>query len=260
MNPSISCGRCEFCLRGDVTLCVRYQLVGETVSGTTCEYIVIPAENAVPIPDHLSFEDAASLPMVLVTAWRMLITRGRLRAGEDVLVLGASAGVGIACIQIAKVAGARVFAAASSKDKLDMCRELGADVLINYAEEDFVRAVREHTGKRGVDVVVDYIGKETWVKSLRSLSRGGRLVTCGATTGHDPQTDLRHVFFRQLEIIGSTMGSLNELMAPMRLVFEGRIKPVVSEIYDMKDTAEAHRSMEERRSLGKVVVRISESE
>lgn len=259
MNPSISCGQCEFCLRGDVTLCVRYQLVGETVSGTCCEYIVVPAHNAIPIPDHVTFEDAASMPMVFVTAWRMLITRARLRAGEDVLVLGASAGVGIACIQIAKVAGARVIAAASSQDKLDLCSELGADHLINYAEEDFARKVREITGKRGVDVVVDYIGKETWVKSLKSLSRGGRLVTCGATTGHDPQTDLRHIFFRQLEIIGSTMGSRNELEAPLKLIFEGRMKPVVSEIYDLKDLAEAHRSMEERRSLGKIVIRIGES-
>jgi len=259
MNPTISCGKCEFCLRGDATLCIRYQLIGETVSGTCCEYVVIPAENAIPIPDQLSFEDAASIPMVFVTAWRMLITRARLRAGEDVLVLGASAGVGIACIQIAKVAGARVFAAASSQEKLDLCRELGADVLINYAQEDFARSVRKHTGKRGVDVVVDYIGKDTWVKSLKSLSRGGRLVTCGATTGHDPETDLRHIFFRQLEVIGSTMGSLNELMAPLKLIFAGRMRPVVSETYSLEESVEAHRSMEERRSLGKVVIRVGES-
>jgi NADPH:quinone reductase-like Zn-dependent oxidoreductase len=257
MNPSISCGRCEFCVRGDATLCTSYQLVGETVSGTCCEYIVIPAQNAIPIPDHLSFEDAASIPMVFVTAWRMLITRARLRAGEDVLVLGASAGVGIACIQIAKVAGARVFAAASSKEKLDLCRALGADVLIDYTRDDFARKVRELTRKRGVDVVVDYIGKETWVRSLKSLARGGRLVTCGATTGHDPRTDLKHIFFRQLEIIGSTMGSRNELMAPLELIFRGRMRPVVSETYDLKDLAEAHRSMEERRSLGKIVIHVS---
>ncbi len=256
MNPTIVCGKCEFCLRGDATLCIKYQLVGENTSGTCCEQIVIPAENAIPIPDSMSFVDAASVPLVFVTAWRMLVTRGRLRAGEDVLVLGASAGVGIACIQIAKVAGARVFAAASSAEKLALAKSLGADVLIDYAKEDFVKRVRDETGKRGVDVVVDYVGKETWVKSLRSLSRGGRLVTCGATTGYNPEDDLRHIFFRQLEVIGSTMGSKNELMAPLKLIWAGRMKPVVGATYTLKDTAEAHRAMEERRVLGKIVITV----
>ena len=258
MNPTISCGKCEFCLRGDATLCLSYQLIGETTSGTYCEYIVIPAQNAIPFPDHMSFEDAASLALVFVTAWRMLITRARLRPAEDVLVLGASAGVGIACIQVARVTGARVFAAASSQEKLDLCGELGADVLINYTKEDFSRRVREETNKRGVDVVVDYIGKDTWLKSLRSLARGGRLVTCGATTGYDPTTDLRHIFFRQLEIIGSTMGSRNELVASLKLIFAGRMRPDVSEVYDIAETARAHRALEERRALGKIVIRVSE--
>ena len=256
MNPSIVCGKCEFCLRGDATLCIHYQLVGETMSGTCCEQIVIPAENAIPIPDSMSFVDAASVPLVFTTAWRMLITRGRLRAGEDVLILGATAGVGIACIQIAKVAGARVFAAASSVEKLNLAKQLGADVLIDYAKEDFAKRIREETGKRGVDVVVDYVGKDTWVKSLRSLSRGGRLVTCGATTGYNPEEDLRHIFFRQLEVIGSTMGSKNELMAPLKLIWAGRMKPVVGATYALRDTADAHRAMEARRVLGKIVIKI----
>ncbi len=256
MNPSIVCGKCEFCLRGDATLCIHYQLVGETMSGCCCEQIVIPAENAIPIPDSMSFVDAASVPLVFTTAWRMLITRGRLRAGEDVLILGATAGVGIACIQIAKVAGARIFAAASSPEKLSLAKELGADVLIDYSQEDFSKRIREETGKRGVDVVVDYVGKDTWVKSLRTLSRGGRLVTCGATTGYNPEEDLRHIFFRQLEVIGSTMGSRNELMAPLKLIWAGRMKPVVGAVYALKDTADAHRVMEERRVMGKIVVKI----
>jgi NADPH2:quinone reductase len=151
-----------------------------------------------------------------------------------------------------------VFAAASTPEKLELCRELGADVLINYVEEDFARRVRAETGKRGVDLVVDYVGKETWVQSLRSLSRGGRLVTCGATTGHDPKTDIRHIFFRQLEIIGSTTGSLNELMAPLRFIFAGRMRPVVSEVYDLADAVQAHVAMEERRALGKIVIRIND--
>jgi NADPH:quinone reductase-like Zn-dependent oxidoreductase len=218
---------------------------------------VLPSENAIPFPESMTFEDAASLPLVFVTAWRMLITRGRLRAGEDVLIHGASAGVGIACIQIAKAAGARVFAAASTEEKLELCRGLGADVLINGEKEDVVCRIREETARRGVDVVVDYVGKATWVKSLQSLSRGGRLVTCGATTGYNPEEDLRHVFYRQLEIIGSTMGSRNELMAPLKLIFEGRMRPVVSAVYDLKDTAEAHRAMEARKTLGKIVIKVS---
>ncbi|HXV13933.1 MAG TPA: zinc-binding dehydrogenase [Candidatus Krumholzibacteria bacterium] len=256
MNPTIVCGKCEFCLRGDATMCLDYHLIGETTSGTCCEQIVIPAENAIPIPNSMSFVDAASVPLVFVTAWRMLITRARLRAGEDVLILGATAGVGIACIQIAKVAGARVFAAASSEEKLALAMKLGADILINYSKEDFPKKIRDLTAKRGVDVVVDYVGKDTWVKSLRSLSRGGRLVTCGATTGYNPEEDLRHIFFRQLEVIGSTMGSKNELMAPLKLIWAGRMKPVVGAVYALKDTADAHRAMEERRVMGKIVIKI----
>ncbi len=256
LHPSISCGHCEFCLRGDASLCLHYQLIGETVSGTCCEEIVVPADNTIPIPEGMSFEDAASIPLVFTTAWRMLITRGRLRAGEDVLILGATAGVGVACIQIAKAAGARVFAAAGTAEKLDLCRDLGADVLIDYSREDFSRRIRELTAKRGVDVVVDYVGKDTWVRSLKSLSRGGRLVTCGATTGYNPEEDLRHVFFRQLEIIGSTTGSKNELLAPLRLIEAGKMRPVVGAVYDLKDTAAAHAAMEARRVMGKIAIRV----
>jgi NADPH2:quinone reductase len=256
INPSISCGHCEFCDRGDASLCTTYTLIGETTTGTCRERMSVPSRNAIPISDSLSFEEAASIPLVFLTAWRLLISRGRVAPGEDVLILGASAGVGIAAIQIAKRAGARVLAAASTEEKLNLCRELGAHVLINYAEEDFVRRVRKETNKRGVDVVVDYIGRETWVKSLKSLVGGGRLLTCGATTGYDPQTDLRHVFYRQLEIIGSTMGGLNDLMIPLKMIESGLMRTVVGATFDLKDTAQAHRMMEERRSIGKVVITI----
>jgi len=255
MNPSVSCGHCEFCDRGDASLCSTYTLIGETTDGTFCEKIAIPSVNAIPIADSMSFEEAASIPLVFLTAWRMLVSRGRVSAGEDVLILGASAGVGVAAIQIAKTVGARVLAAASTDEKLELCRELGADVLINYAQEDFVKRVRKETDKRGADVVVDYIGRDTWVNSLKSLVGGGRLLTCGATTGYDPQEDLRHVFYRQLEIIGSTMGGLNDLIKPLRLIESGRMRAVVGATFDLKDTADAQRLMEERRSLGKIVVR-----
>ncbi|NIM18835.1 MAG: zinc-binding dehydrogenase [Candidatus Latescibacteria bacterium] len=258
LNPSLSCGKCEYCIRGDASLCRTYHIMGETVNGTCCEKIVVPAENVIKIPAHISFEAAAAVPLVFLTAWRMLITRAALQPGEDVLILGAASGVGTACIQIAKRAGARVFAAASSEEKLELCRRLGADVVINYAEEDFVKRIKSETNKKGVDVCVDYIGKDTWVNSLKSLARGGRLVTCGATTGYDPQTDLRHIFFRQLQIIGSTMGSKNDLLAPLQFLFRGEIKAAIDRVMDLEETAEAHRLMESRSVAGKIVLRVGD--
>jgi NADPH:quinone reductase-like Zn-dependent oxidoreductase len=258
-NPTLSCGACEYCVRGDASLCRSFGVIGEHTNGACCEKIVLPDRNIIGIPEHLSFEEAAAVPLVFVTAWRMLITRGRLQPGEDILILGAASGVGTACIQIAKKTGARVFAAAGSDEKLELCDRLGADVLINYSNEDFVGRVRKETDKRGVDVCVDYIGKDTWVKSLRSLVRGGRLLTCGATTGYDPQTDLRHIFYRQLQIIGATMGSNNELLAPLRFISRGEIKPVIGKVYELKHTADAFRLMESRNALGKTVIRVAAS-
>jgi NADPH:quinone reductase-like Zn-dependent oxidoreductase len=260
VDPTLTCGRCEACARGDGTLCRHFGVVGEHSWGAYAEKLLVPSKNVVPIPDALSFETAAAVPLVFVTAWRMMITRGRLKPGEDVLILGAAAGVGIACIQIAKLAGARVFAAAAGREKIELCRSLGADVLIDYREEDFLKRVREETGNRGVDVCVDYIGRETWSKSLRAVTSGGRVLTCGATTGFDPETDLRHVFYRQLEIIGSTMGPKSDLMAALKHVFTGEMKPAIGKVMPLHEVAEAHRLMEARRVLGKVVIRVSEEE
>lgn len=258
VNPTFSCGACDACRRDEPSLCRAFKILGEQVRGACCQRISVPAVNAIPIPDGFSFTDAAAVPLVFVTAWRMLITRGRLRPGETVLVLGAAAGVGTACIQIAKTAGARVIACAAGKEKLDLCAELGADVLVDYSKEDFVKRAREETGKRGVDVCVDYVGADTWPKSVRSLASGGRLLTCGAASGHDAQTDLRHVFFRQLEVIGSTMGSRSELTAALKLIYEGRMRSVVGRIVDLPDTQEAHRLMEERKVLGKIVIKVAD--
>jgi NADPH2:quinone reductase len=256
VDPSLTCGRCEFCVRGDATLCHSFGVIGEHTRGASAERLVVPAVNLFRIPDHVSFEEAAAVPMVFVTAWRMMITRGRLRAGEDVLILGAAAGVGTACIQIAKHAGARVFAAAGGEEKLALCHELGADVLIDYRKEDVVKRVKKETDKRGVDVCVDYVGKDTWVNSLRCLASGGRLLTCGATTGYDPNTDLRHIFYRQLEIIGSTTGTRNDLASALKFIFAGQMKPVISKVMDLPETADAHRLMEQREVLGKIVIRV----
>jgi len=258
VDPSLTCGRCEYCIRGDVTLCRQFGVIGEHCWGGYAEKLLIPVHNIVKIPDSCSFETAAAVPLVFVTAWQMLITRGQLRPAEDILILGAAAGVGTACIQIAKLTGARVFAAAGSDEKLKLCKELGADVLIDYSRDDFVKRVKEETGGRGVDVCVDYVGSETWVKSLRAVTRGGRVVTCGATTGYDPQTDLRHIYYRQLKIIGSTMGSRNDLLAPLKFIFDGKMKPAIGKTISLEEVADAHRLMEARKVLGKIVVRVGQ--
>lgn len=254
LNPAASCGTCEFCASGEKPLCLRYSIWGEHRDGTQCALVAVPETQLIPIPDSLSFEEAAAAPLVFLTAWRMLFTRGRLRPSEDVLIWGAGAGVGTVCVQFAKLAGARVLAVASTDEKCDRLRRLGADVAINSRSEDVVARVKELTGKRGVDLVVDYVGKDTWTRSLQCLRRGGRLVTCGATSGYDPVEDLRHVFYRQLEILGTTMGNDKELSDALRLLFSGRVRPVLDAVYPLKDAAEAHRRLESRAAFGKLVL------
>ncbi len=254
INPGISCGRCEFCAAGFGSQCITYHMVGENIDGSYAELLKIPQHNVLPIPDEMSFADAAAAPLVFMTAWSMMISKGRIQPGEDVLILGAGAGVGTAAIQIAKMVGCRVFATASSDEKLDHARQLGADVLINYAEEEFDRAIRKLTDKRGVDVVIDYIGADTWVRSLRTARRGGRILTCGATTGPTPQTDLRHIFFRQLQILGSTMGSPRDFRDVMKCVFRGQLKPVVDRILPLSEAREAHELIEGRKVFGKLIL------
>ncbi len=254
LNPHTSCGTCDACTSGNMSMCLQYVIWGEHADGTHCELMAIPATSAIPIPDSLSFEEAAAAPLVAVTSWRMLIVRGRLRAGEDVLIHAAGAGVGIMCIQMAKLAGARVIATASTDDKCAKAKALGADFVLNSTKEDVAKRVREITAKRGVDVVVDYIGKATWGQSILCAKRGGRIVTCGATSGYDPVEDLRHVYYRQLDILGSTMGSNDDLLAALRGVFQGRIKAVVDSVFPLKDEADAHRKIEARQVFGKVVL------
>jgi len=254
VNPNFSCGRCEYCLQGEDSLCVHYKILGEQVDGGYAELVKVPAKNAIPLPEHVPFEEAAAATLTFMTAWRMLITRAGLRPGEDVLILGAGGGVGTAAVQIAKLVGARVFVTASTGEKLERLRELGADVLINYKEVEFDKEIRRLTDRRGVDVVVDCVGAETWVKSLRSLAKNGRLVTCGATTGPNPQTDIRYIFWNQLRIIGSTMASTKELLDVLKLLWEGELKPVIYKIMPLREAAEAQRLLEERRVFGKVVL------
>lgn len=254
LNPGLNCGRCEFCLVGEDSLCVAYKILGEHVDGTYAEIVTVPARNALPLPDDVSFEVAAAAPLTFMTAWRLLVTRAGVRAGEDVLVLGAGGGVASAAIQIAKLAGARVYATSSSEEKLARARELGAHAVINYREEPFEKAVWEMTGKRGVDVVLDCVGEATWSMSLRALAKNGRLVTCGATTGPQGDTDIRVVFWRQLQILGSTMGTQAELERVLSLVWAGKLAPVIDDVLPLEEAREAQERMARGEKFGKLLL------
>ncbi|MFB6125569.1 MAG: zinc-binding dehydrogenase [Halanaeroarchaeum sp.] len=254
LTAGVSCGDCEFCRAGEESMCTRFHIIGEHVDGVHSECAAVPEDNLVPVPDHVDWETAAAAPLVFQTAWRMLVTRGDLRPGETVLVLGASGGVGHAAVQIADYAGAEVVATASSPEKLAYAAELGADHTIDYEAENFAEAVRELTDKRGVDVVVDHIGAATWRDSLASLAKGGRLLTCGATTGPNPETDVRRIFWNQLSVIGSTMATPGEVEDVLSLVWDGTFEVRVRETLPMSETGRAHELLENREGFGKVVV------
>ncbi len=254
INPGISCGHCEFCAAGFGSQCLTYAMVGENTDGAYAQLLKVPSHIVLPIPDSISFEDAAAAPLVFMTAWSMMVNKGNIRPGEDVLILGAGAGVGTAAIQIAKMVGCRVFATASTEEKLQRAKQLGADFLINYKTEEFDKKIRDLTNRRGVDVVVDYIGADTWVRSLRSARRGGRVLTCGATTGFAPQTDLRQIFFRQVQVIGSTMGSHREFLDVMKCVFRGQLKPVIDRVLPLEEARKGHELIEARAVFGKIVL------
>jgi alcohol dehydrogenase len=228
--------------------------LGEHANGGLCERIAIEAENLIPMPDAVSFEQAAALPIAYGTAHRMLITRGRVQAGELVLILGASGGVGTGCVQIAKNLGARVIACASSAAKLQRLKELGADYLIDYTREDFSRKAWEISGKKGVDVLVNYTGGDTWVPSLRTLARHGRLLTCGATAGFDPKTDIRYIWRREVNIVGANGWTREDLEALLVAVERGRIKPIIDRVFPLAESAEAMRLLQDREVFGKVIV------
>jgi NADPH:quinone reductase-like Zn-dependent oxidoreductase len=249
-----SCGTCEFCRHGEHSLCERYQIRGEHVRGFHAEQFAVPEANLVPVPEGVEWEIAAAAPLVFQTAWRMLMSKGRLTAGETVLVLGASGGVGHAAVQIAEHAGAEVFATASTDEKLEYARECGADHVINYEDDDFASEMYDRTDGRGVDMVVDHIGPATWDDSLRSLAKGGRVVTCGATTGPMAETNINRVFWNQLEIIGSTMASLGEVSDVLSLVWDGTFEPRIRNTLPMSEIARAHEMLENREGFGKVVV------
>jgi NADPH2:quinone reductase len=259
VDPSLYCARCEFCIQGQHSLCSQYRIIGEHVRGGYAEFVAVNAGNAIPIPEMsiLDYFQVAAIPLTFMTAWRMVMTRARLKPGEDVLITGiGGGGVAIAALQVAKLAGAKVFVTSSSDEKLAKARELGADMGINYrTNPDYHKEVWKLTNKRGMDVVIDSAGQATWEKSMRSLRKGGRLVTCGATTGPIAKTNINLLFWKQLELLGSTMGNRSELREVLKLAWNGQLRPVVDRVFPLPEARKVHELLEAGKQFGKLVLK-----
>ena len=254
LSPGLSCRQCDQCVAGQDNFCRKYTLFGLGVDGGNRELLAAPEYSAIQIPDDLGFEEAAAVPLVFLTAWHMLMARARLQPGEDVLVLAASSGVGSAAIQIAKLFHCRVIATAGGEAKLESARALGADHAIDHYRQDISAEVRRITAKRGVDVVVEHVGVATWPKSVESLAPGGRLVTCGATTGYDARIDLRYLFSKQYSLLGSFMGTMGELRQVLKFIFRKQLKPVIDRVYPLAEIRSAHERLENKEQFGKILV------
>jgi NADPH:quinone reductase-like Zn-dependent oxidoreductase len=257
LQPGMSCGRCAACLSGKDNECPNYEVLGyQNHQGGYAELVKVPIQNLVSLPDEIDFVHAAAFPLTFLTAWHMLMTRAHLKRGEDVLVLAAGSGVGQAAIQIAFLHGARVFATAGTEAKLERARSLGAYEVIHHHKQDIAEEIRRLTNRRGVDVVIEHVGEATWPRSVRALARGGRLVTCGATTGYNGPLDLRALFGKQLSIHGSYMGTKGELLRAARFLFTGQLKPVVDRTFPLADAAAAQCRLEESGQFGKIVLEV----
>ncbi len=256
LQPGLSCGVCGACLSGHDNLCARYDVLGYKSSGGYAELVAVPLANLLPIPDALGFVPAAAFPLTFLTAWHMLVARAGVRAGEWVLVLAAGSGVGQAAVQVARLHGARVIATAGTAAKRHHAMELGAAAALDHRGPALADEVRAVTGGRGADVVVEHIGEATWDESIRALARGGRLVTCGATSGPDGRIDLRALFARQISLFGSYMGSKGELAVAAALLFDGGLTPVVDSVFPLTRVAEAQARLESSEQFGKIVLEI----
>jgi len=254
VNPNISCGVCKQCLAGEHSLCPEYDIL----VGGFAEFITVPADKLMEFPDDLSYIEAAAVPLVFQTAWRALVTQAQVGLGEDVLILGASGGVASAAIQIAKLAGARVIAVTSSPEKMEKARQLGADYVVNRNAGDYWSEISKWTNHRGVDLVVENVGATTWVKSMQSLVKGGRLVTYGRTTGKIGETDISLLFWNQLRIIGSTMSNNSEFIDVMKLVFQGELHPVIDSVYPLAEASSAYAYLRSGGQFGKVIIQIGD--
>jgi len=254
LAPMHFCNHCAKCVAGLQNQCPEFTVLGNGVDGGNCELIAVPAVNVIPIPDSLDFNQAASVPLVFLTAWHMLVGRAGIRPGQTVLVLGGGSGVGIAAIQVAKLFHARVITTAGDEAKLEKARALGADYGINHYKQKISQEVRAITSKAGVDIVVEHVGAATWEESMKSLKPSGTIVTCGATTGPNAAFDLRFLFARQLSFLGSFMGTMGELHEVLSHVFSGRLKPVVDRTFPLKEVRVAHEYLESSQMFGKVVL------
>jgi NADPH:quinone reductase-like Zn-dependent oxidoreductase len=252
--PGFSCGTCEYCLRGERTVCVRYGYLGAHKDGGYAERVKVPAANAVPLPDRISFEAAAAVPLAMLTSWRAVVTQARVRPGQTVLVQAAGSGVGSAAIQVARLCGARVMATVGSDAKIELARALGAEAVVNYRTHDFVEAAKAWTAKRGVDVVIEHIGGETFEKSVLALTRLGTLVTIGSHDTHWGRLDLRHVYSKNLRVVGTNLGSLTEFRTMLEHLADGRLRPVIDRAFPLAEARDAVQHVLDRRNQGKVLL------
>ncbi len=252
--PGLSCGRCEYCLRGERTVCIRYGYLGAHRDGGYAELVKVPAENIVPLPEAISFEAGAAVPLAMLTAWHALVAKADLRPGHTILVQAAGSGVGSAAIQIAKLIGARVIATVGAEEKVELARSLGADAVINYRTQDFVEAVRRWTDKRGVDVVVEHVGAETFERSIYCVTRLGTLLSIGSHASHWGRVDLRHVYSKNLRILGTNLGSILELRTIIELMRAGRLQAVVDRAFPLSAAPEAVQYLIDRKNRGKLLL------
>ncbi len=257
LAPGVSCGVCAKCARGEDNLCREYKILGESTQGGYSHHVVVPDRNVLPYPEPLTWEDAAAIPLCFLTAWQMVVRKGNVQPGQTVLVQAAGSGVSSAAIQICKMLGAEVITTTSTEEKMARAVALGADHVIDYTKDDFVARVREITKRRGADVVIEHVGGEVMEKSISCAAWGGRVVTCGATTGFFPKIDLRQIFFRQVEVLGSTMGSRSDLFRVLELVSQKKLRSVVDRVLPLSEAAAAHRILEERKAFGKVVLTVT---
>ena len=257
INPGISDGTCEYCRAGEQSLCVRFGILGEHQPGTLAEYVVVPASNVRRIPESIPEDEAAAYTLAALTAWRMVVTRARVSPNDDVLIWGIGGGVALATLSVVKQIGARAWVTSGSDEKLARARQLGADETLNHRTNDIGKEIRARTGKRGVSVVIDNVGHDTWKQSLIALGTRGRLVTCGATSGPIVDTDIRRVFWNQWTIMGSTMSNDAEFDAVAKEFSSGRLRPVIDSVYDLEKGRDAFARLASGEQFGKVVVRVA---
>jgi NADPH:quinone reductase-like Zn-dependent oxidoreductase len=255
LAPMMFCNHCAECTNGRQNMCRQFTVLGNLVDGGNAEYIAVPRVNVIPIPDSLGFDDAASVPLVFLTAWHMLVTRAQMRPGQTVLVLGAGSGVGSAAIQIAKLFNATVITTAGDEKKLAKARELGADFTIDHYKQKISDEVKRITGKAGVDIVFEHVGQATWMESMKSLRPAGTIVTCGATTGPDVAININVLFGKHLSLLGSYMGTMGELHEVLKHVFSGKLRPVVDTTFPLKEAAAAHERLAKSEMFGKIVLK-----